>query len=175
MDEPRPEDIRLFTVGHSSHTTEAFMELLRQNEIDVVADVRSYPIAKYHKQFDTDVISASLKKAGFKYVFLGSEIGGMPRDKSLYDEDGHVVYERIASTNVFRNGIQRILNGIKTYRIAMMCAEENPIGCHRRRLIARALADVDVPVLHIRGNGELHDETVLSDDGGPNVEQLKLF
>lgn len=169
-------DVRIYSVGHSNHKTEAFLALLHKNAIDVVADVRSYPLARYHKQFDTDVISASVKKSGLKYVFLGAEIGGMPRDKELYDDDGRVVYERISSTETFQKGIQRLINGIRTYRVAMMCAEEDPCSCHRRRLIARALSERDVTVLHIRGNGDLHDEAMLVARAvTPVVDQLRLF
>lgn len=156
------------------------MELLRLHEIEVVADVRSSPYTRYAVHFNMEAIKASLETAGLKYVYMGKQIGGMPKDSSLYDEEGYVRYDIIANSEAFRAGIERLLNGVQKYRIALMCGEENPAGCHRRNLIAPALKAYGIEVLHIRANGELQNEDELQIANGevdapPDSVQLTLF
>jgi uncharacterized protein (DUF488 family) len=82
----------------------------------------------------------------------------MPKDRSLYDDEGHIRYDLIAESETFKAGIERLMAGMEKYRIALMCGEENPSGCHRRNLIAPALEALGVRVLHIRSSGELQTE-----------------
>jgi uncharacterized protein (DUF488 family) len=140
-------------------------------------DVRSYPFPKYAHQYDQDAIKKTALAAGFKYLWLGQETGGMPRDRSLYDENDHVVYEKIAATPGFREGIGRLLKGAESYNIALMCAEENPTHCHRRHLIARALNEHGVVVEHIRGTGAAETDTELDarENPQPEATQISIF
>ena len=159
---------------------EHFLSLLQRYGITVAVDVRSYPFPKYAKQFDTDCLKKSLTEAKLKYLFLGRELGGMPKDESLYDADGHLMYDKVAALPSFVGGFQRLQRGLQNYNIALVCGEENPAGCHRRRLIAPALAKCNIELLHIRGDGRLETEADLvaletSDLDSVGIQQLKLF
>ncbi len=129
------------TIGHSTHSMEAFLRLLAQHNIGVVADVRSAPYNRYNPQFNKDAVSASLKEHGIKYVYLGKELGGRTFDSS-YEEE-------FSRTALFQEGIARIVKGSAIYRIALMCAEKDPIKCHRGFRISPALVENGIRVLHI--------------------------
>ena len=163
----------LWTIGHSNHTTDRFLELLRANQIDVVVDVRSQPYSSYQGHFSQVPLRQSLEAAGVRYLFLGQELGGRPPEPELYDADDHVLYGELAKTERFRRGLDRLIDGTTRFRVAMMCSEENPTTCHRRLLITRALQESDAPVTvtHIRGTGELVDESVLSQDTDKHEQQ----
>src|SRR5438552_15968644 len=95
----------VFTIGHSNHRIEDFLELLRRFDIDVVADVRSAPFSKFSPHFNQSNVMLAVKDAGRKYVFLGRELGGKPKDSAFYDDDGHVQYWKLAESAAFQQGI----------------------------------------------------------------------
>ncbi|WP_454137918.1 DUF488 domain-containing protein [Microbacterium paulum] len=152
----------LFTIGHSTHTIERFVTLLTQNAVTAVADVRSVPASRFTPQFNRVALTRSLKDAGIKYVFLGRELGARSDDPSCYI-DGQVQYDRLARTTVFGRGIKRLLTGSESESIAIMCAEQEPLDCHRTVLVSRVLAEQGAPVVHIHGDGalETHDDAML--------------
>ena len=163
----------LWTIGHSNHSIERFLELLRSNEIDVVVDVRSQPYSSYQWHFSQAPLHRVLEDAGIRYLFLGEELGGRPPEPELCDDEIHVLYGELAKTDRFRLGLDRLVKGSATYRVAMMCSEEDPTTCHRRLLITRALEESGAPVTvtHIRGTGELVDECQLSQDTDGHEQQ----
>ncbi len=167
----------LYSIGHSSHSIELFVELLTKHAIQVLVDVRSAPYSRYAPQFDHDLLPASLNEAGIKYLFLGRELGGRPEKKEYYDADGHVVYGRITGDPLFLSGIERLERGMRDFRIALMCGEEDPAHCHRRLLVTRVLMERGHQVLHIRGDGRImSDEEVARASGKSLVnEQPALF
>src|SRR5215467_10995764 len=137
---PEEKDF-IFTIGHSNHSTETFIKLLSEAAIQVLVDIRSYPVSKFASQFDAKQLKNDLVANGFKYVFMGAELGGRPKGEEFYDDDGHVIYSLVATTPLFLQGIYRLEKGIQNYRVAIMCSEENPLDCHRRLLIGRVLRD----------------------------------
>lgn len=142
----------VFTVGHSTHALGAFVDLLRRNEVTAVADVRSAPYSRFNPQFNREALEAELKERGIRYVFLGRELGARSDDPSCY-EKGRVQYARLARTALFHSGIERVLRGANEYRVALLCAEKEPVECHRTLLVARALDDLGVEVRHILADG----------------------
>ena len=160
----------IFTIGHSNHSLEDFLALLSKHHVTAVADVRSAPWSRFNPHFSRNALSAALKARGIRYVYLGRELGGRPDDPALYDEGGHVRYERVARTSDFRAGIARVGGGATEHRIALMCAEKEPLDCHRTHLVARALDAEGVEVVHILADGgiERHAETMdrLAADAG---------
>ena len=150
-----PEEPTVFTIGHSNHPLDGFLALLGAHRISAVADVRSAPRSRFNPQFDREALAAALEARGVRYVFLGRELGGRPADPACYDEDGRVVYERVAETPGFKSGIARVVDGAARHRIALMCAEKEPLDCHRTTLVARALAALGVEVAHILADGGL--------------------
>ena len=152
----------VFTIGHSNHSLDAFLALLRMNGVEEVADVRSSPHSRYTPHFSYGALSESLEEAGIDYIFLGGELGGRPADRSCYDADGRVDYERLAQTDAFDDGIRRIVWAADERHVALMCAEKAPLDCHRTLLVARALVERGVAVEHILADGglEAHAETM---------------
>jgi uncharacterized protein (DUF488 family) len=144
----------IFTIGHSGHPIGRFISLLEVHGVTALADVRSAPFSRRHPQFNRNSLSRSLRDAGIDYVFLGKELGARTGDRSCY-EGGRVVYARLAATALFRSGIERVKNGAAAHRIALMCAEKEPLDCHRTLLIARVLEREGEPVSHIHDDGGL--------------------
>ena len=152
----------VYTIGHSNHSPEAFLSLLEKHAVDEVVDVRSSPASRYNPQFNHGVLSGALERVGIDYVFLGGELGGRPADRSCYDEDGRVDYARLADTDLFDDGMGRLVRAADERRVALMCSEKEPLDCHRTLLIAGALEERGVAVEHILADGtaERHDETL---------------
>lgn len=144
----------VLTIGHSTHSAEAFLALLRQHQVDAVADVRSSPFSRFNPQFNREPLEQCLKANGIRYVFLGKELGARSEDRSCY-LDGRVQYARLAQTPLFQSGLDRVLQGGARYRVALMCAEKEPLECHRTLLVAKALAARGQSVLHIHADGQL--------------------
>jgi len=148
----------VYTIGHSSHPLAHFLNLLAAHEITALADVRSVPYSKFNAQFNRDALPPLLKERGIKYVFLGEELGARSQDPTVY-KNGVVQYRLLAKTELFRSGIQRVMRGRLQYRIALMCAEKDPIDCHRAILVARELEAEGVPVEHIHRDGRLESHS----------------
>lgn len=153
----------VYTIGHSTHSSEAFVSLLRQHSIEVVADVRSSPFSRFTPQFNKEDIERSLKEHGIRYVFLGRELGARSEDRSCYDDDGRVQYSLLAKTALFQSGLDRVIKGALRYRVALMCAEKEPLECHRTLLVAQALVKHDQSVLHIHADGHLESHDAAMD------------
>ncbi|HOS49243.1 MAG TPA: DUF488 domain-containing protein [Bacteroidia bacterium] len=151
----------IFTIGHSDHTVEKFINLLKKHLVTVLADVRTVPFSRIHPQFNKDYLSIILEKENIKYVFLGKELGARPDNLSCY-KNGQVDFELIAETNEFKAGLERLIKGCDNYRIAIMCAEKEPLDCHRTILVCHHLAKhSSMNIMHILADGQLenHCET----------------
>jgi uncharacterized protein (DUF488 family) len=98
--------------------------------------------------------SSRLRLDGIAYSFLGEELGGRPKGSHLY-RDGMADYERMAAAAPFQHGLKRVMDGTQRYRIALMCAEQDPRDCHRCLLVARALAEQGLNARHILSDGRL--------------------
>lgn len=144
----------VLTIGHSTHTLSNFLKLLLQHEVTAVADVRFAPYSGFNPQFNREMLAGDLKEAGINYVFLGKELGGRSKDPEFY-EDGRISYERLKKTKSFQHGIHRVLEGAAKYRIALMCAEKEPLDCHRTLLVSLVLDEQGANVLHIHADGQL--------------------
>ncbi|MDE0193759.1 MAG: DUF488 domain-containing protein [Gammaproteobacteria bacterium] len=151
----------IFTIGHSTHSWEAFARLLSQHRVDSLADVRSVPASRFNPQFNRFALSASLHDVGIGYVFCGEELGGRPQDPACY-ENGRVRYDRMAETSTFRHGLASLKAKAANQRVVLMCAEKDPLHCHRTLLVARALANDGFDVLHVLPDGtlETHDQAM---------------
>ena len=147
----------VFTIGHSNHAEETFLALLKMHGIEAVGDVRSTPYSRYNPHFDRETVKRSLKRAGIEYVYLGAELGVRSDDPTLY-EKGQVQFGRVAATEAFRGGIARVQAGAGKMRIALMCAEKEPLECHRTILVSRHLARVGQEVTHIHADGHLESQ-----------------
>jgi len=144
----------LFTIGHSNYSSERLLELLGYHGVSALADVRSMPYSRYLPHFNKPALQEYLPQADIRYVFLGEELGARPNDPSCY-VDGKAVYEKIAATEAFQKGLQRLLKGLQNYRIALLCAEKDPLTCHRAILVCQHLVPSNLEIAHIHSDGEL--------------------
>jgi len=165
----------IFTIGHSNHDVATFLTLLKDNSIQVVVDIRSSPYSRYVPQFNKKEIEGTFTAAGFKYIFMGAAIGGKPSDPQYIDSNGKVDYGKLAESENFQQGLNRLSRGLQDdWLIALMCAEEDPFKCHRHLLIANELElNRNVPVWHIRSDGSrIRAKKHLEEYDG---HQLRLF
>src|SRR5579871_3326123 len=151
----------LYTIGHSNGSIERLIGLLQQHSITAVADVRSQPYSRFNPQFNREVLAGSLKESRLEYVFLGNELGARSDDPQCY-RDGKAQYGLMAETETFKRGIARLLKGSERFRVAILCAEKEPLACHRGILISRHLQATGRQVVHILEDGSLenHEATV---------------
>ncbi|QDZ40578.1 DUF488 domain-containing protein [Euhalothece natronophila Z-M001] len=173
----------LFTIGHSNHSIADFVSLLKKYNITALADVRSQPYSRYLTHFNQPNLKLALMEAGIQYVFLGKELGGRPQEENCY-LNGQADYDKMAGTETFKAGKKRLLEGIKKYRTALMCAEKDPLDCHRFLLVCRYLRQDHLAINHILKNGEIEthedlEKRLLKKQGFPTEEattqQLSLF
>jgi len=145
----------LLTIGHTTHSFDAFVGLLARHGVSCVADVRSHPYSRRLEQFNRESLAAELKTAGIKYIFLGEELGARRAEAECY-EDGQAVYRRIATLPRFLAGLERLRQGASQERIALVCAEKDPLDCHRTILVCRELRG-EFQIEHILADGSIEE------------------
>ena len=135
--------------------------MLESFAVDCVADVRSAPYSRHNPQYNRETLQQTLKAKGIAYVYLGRELGARTEQDDCY-VDGKVSFEKLSATELFQSGLARLKEGNKSYTIALMCAEKEPLNCHRTILVARNLTAMGIEIDHILGPGkaETHAETV---------------
>jgi uncharacterized protein (DUF488 family) len=164
-----PKELLIHTIGHSNHTTPAFVDLLRRHDITLVVDVRSQPYSRWASQFNREILAHDLDDAGIAYRFMGDALGGHPDDPALYDPgQDRPDYQRLGQTPAYQTGIDRLLDLARTEQVAVMCSEGDHLQCHRHLLITQTLLERGLCVLHIQPNGK----TV---EGEQIARQLSLF
>jgi uncharacterized protein (DUF488 family) len=166
----------LFSIGHGARKIDEFIRLLKQYDISYVIDVRSKPRSRFNPQYNQSRLSESLLLSGIRYVFMGDNLGGLPKDPSCYDSDGHVVYANMEGKEFFREGVSRLLTAHeKSIRIACMCSEIDACDCHRSKLIGEVLSTHNVPMLHISREGGLDSQETIMRQVGYNSGDGDLF
>jgi uncharacterized protein (DUF488 family) len=165
----------ILTIGHSTHALERFISLLSNARVTAVADVRTSPYSRYHSHFNREDLKEALRLHKISYVFLGRELGGRPSSKRLYCE-GIADYEKMAKEQDFDKALKRVCDGAKKYRIALMCAERDPLDCHRCLLVSRSLAERGMAVRHILDNGNMLSQAEIESEllklSGRNFEDF---
>ena len=159
----------LFTIGHSTHSWEKFLELLRQHHIEAVADVRSSPYSQFNPHFNREPLQLALRQQGISYVFLGEELGARRSEPECY-VNGKVDYSLIARTPSFKRGLDRLVQGAAKMRVAIMCAEKDPLDCHRCILVSPRLKERGIDVQHIHDDGTLESQEAGGTASGTNVQ-----
>jgi uncharacterized protein (DUF488 family) len=168
----------VFSIGHSNQSLEQFLTLLAKHDIQAVIDTRSHPASRFAPHFNRPVLELALPRHSIRYKFRGAELGGRPVGEEFYDDDGYVLYSRVADAGFFQQGIERLERAVAKYRIALLCSEENPMHCHRRLLVGRVLAERGIQMHHIRGDGRLEEEAEFIPNWTPPAstgQQLALF
>jgi uncharacterized protein (DUF488 family) len=180
--------MKLYTIGHSNHPIDTFIQLLEDNGIMLLADVRSAPYSRFHPQFNKENLANVLSDHLIEYAYAGKYLGGRPNDPSCYKNRAlpaeetdflhEVDYQEVMQRDWFRQGIQRLLELADENLTAILCSEEDPAHCHRHHLIAKYLLEnhPEVDVQHIRGDGTVYSaRSVHTSVNKPPAEQLSLF
>lgn len=150
----------LFTIGYSDLSMDSFVNLLKEHMIEAVADVRSSPYSKFYPVFNQGSLKEILKRHRIKYVFMGMELGARRSESECY-VNGKVSYDLVFTTKAFQDGVRRLLKGLGLMRIALLCAEKDPLNCHRAILVCRYLRNLITPIEHIMNNGHLENHSEL--------------
>lgn len=155
----------IYTIGHSTHHIEFFLELLKVYSINCLIDVRSIAASSYNPQYNKEPLSNFLKANGISYMHFAEEFGARHTDPDLLDDEGKVNFELVRKSWHFKNGVDRIWEGVdKGYNIALMCSEGDPFDCHRFSMISIALEKDSFEVKHIlkdkttKSNSELENQ-----------------
>ena len=156
----------VWTIGHSNHGVDEFARLVSSEQIDFLVDVRSFPYSRYAPHFNRDELEAAMTRRGVRYLFMGEELGGRPTSEDHYDDEGHALYGPMSEEAAFMSGVERLIEGARSHRIALVCSEGDPQDCHRRLLVGKVLADRGIELRHILPDGRIRTElsVALSDD-----------
>ena len=147
----------IYTVGHSNHALEEFMALLRTHQIEVIGDVRSSPYSRYCPQFNQRELMTALVRAGVQYEFFGKELGARPNDPTCYVGE-RVSYQKLAARAEFAAGLARAVEESQSRRLALLCAEKDPLTCHRAILVGRSLRSLQADTHHILADGSIETQ-----------------
>lgn len=140
----------LYSIGHGNKQMEDFINELKSFNISYLLDIRSNPYSKWNPAFNKQPLEKALKEHHITYVFLGEKLGGLPSDRSCYDENGKVVYDRIKEKDFFQQGLKRLIRANeKKVKLAVMCSESKPEECHRSKLVGQELLKSGISISHI--------------------------
>ena len=147
---------KIFTIGYAGIKLTTFIEVLKENKISFLIDVRSVPRSQYFPAFNDKNIQGELLKNGIEYSNFKNEFGARQYDKDFYT-NGVLNFEKFSKSKQFQNGIKLIKDLTKKNNICLMCAEIDPLNCHRAILIAKEVNYSGFEVVHIiaKRNGEI--------------------
>ncbi len=182
--------MKCYTIGHSNHPISKFICLLKDNNIDLLFDVRSTPFSSHFPQYNRENLSSTLLENNIKYIFIGESLGARHHESNFLYPDGKVNFSKVRETKEYRLGVQKIINHIrKGFTAAIMCSEKDPYDCHRFVLLSYSLEKIGLDVEHILENGsiisnltlekrlkkEYSQRDLMSFKGIPEEEQLDLL
>jgi uncharacterized protein (DUF488 family) len=140
----------IYTVGHSTHQLDYFLELLKQYGVTCIIDVRSVAASSYNPQYNKEPLTNFLKTNGIQYLHFAEEFGARHNDPDLLDDEGKVDFVKVRKSWSFKNGVERIWQGLdKGFTISLMCSESEPFDCHRFSMVSIALDKDGFDVKHI--------------------------
>ncbi len=140
----------IYTIGHSTHPIEVFLDLLKTYSVNCLIDVRSVAASSYNPQYNKEPLTNFLKANGITYLHFAEEFGARHTDPDLLDDEGKVNFELVHKSWNFKQGVERLWQGIdKGFTIALMCSESEPFDCHRFSMVSIALEKDGFDVKHI--------------------------
>ncbi len=143
----------IYTIGHGALPFSDLERRLAIHHVQSIVDVRSIPYSKHAPDFRKEPLTGIAAASGLGYRWLGDRLGGRPDDPTLISADGHPDYEQIAAKPAFAAGLDEIEALTQTSRVAVLCSELEPEGCHRMTLLSPALEARGFHVVHILGDG----------------------
>ena len=171
---------KLFTLGHSNLEMSDLLGTLLRHEIKVLCDIRSRPGSFRYPQFNRQPLEARLTSAKIRYEFFGEQLGGRPLDPRYYLSNGLVDYASRRKAPDFLEAIERAITRSKEVPTAILCAEEDPLHCHRFLLVCPALVQKGVQPVHLRRGGVIEpqrdaEDRLLQLHGFADVTSDSLF
>lgn len=177
------EQGRIFTIGYTAFDPENMIKVLKAYDIHCLIDVRTVPASARLPQYSRPVLEAMLKKEGIRYRHY-PEFGARQEDSKWYNAEGYLDFERYIESEAFQKGIHKVQEGMQMgFRFALMCAEKDPINCHRAIMVARGFSKAGNQVAHFRvdatGKEYLENQQELERrlmlNQGDNPDQMSLF
>ncbi len=170
----------IYTIGYSGFPLNAFIQELKKHNINVVIDVRSSAYSERYPDYNKPNIEQTLKQIGIYYRNYTSEFGARQENRSFYSPEGYLDFDIFSKSNQFQSGVSKMVDSVeKGYKIAFMCAEKEPIQCHRAIMVARAFAKLGFTVIHLMPNGITKNQKTIEEEllkkYFPNINQLSLF
>ncbi len=155
----------LYSIGYATKPIELFLEQLHQHKINAVADVRSVPYSKAFPDYRRESLAETLKAEDIYYVYLGDELGPRSNEDQYYNENNQIQFDRLMYSPLFLQGAKRLQAGLdKGMRIAIMCAEKDPINCHRSLLVGYYFQrELAVNIKHIKYEGNLESQVEMEE------------
>lgn len=149
---------KIFTIGYGNRNIQTFTHLLKKYEIEILIDIRTNPFSRYNPDYRIQKFEVHLINNDVRYLFLGKELGGKPVDQSCYN-DGKVDYHKIQQKDFFVEGIEQVIALNRGgFRVALMCAEQSPLSCHRKYLVGDYLQERGFEIVHIDKDGGILNE-----------------
>jgi len=170
----------IYTIGHSTHHADYFLELLREYAVNCIIDVRSVAASSYNPQYNEEPFKNFLKNNKIIYMHFAEEFGARQTDPNLLDDEGKLDFDKVRKSWFFKSGLERVWQGVeKGYVMALMCSESEPLDCHRFSMVSVGLQTDGFEVKHIlkdksvKTNKEL--ETELMNKFEKKLPQSDLF
>ena len=170
----------IYTIGHSTHHADYFLELLREYGINCIIDVRSVAASSYNPQYNEEPFKNFLKNNKIIYMHFSEEFGARQTDPNLLDDEGKLDFDKVRKSWFFKSGLERVWQGVeKGYVMALMCSESEPLDCHRFSMVSVGLQTDGFEVKHIlkdksvKTNKEL--ETELMNKYEKKLPKIDLF
>lgn len=176
MQSTNMKDTTIYSIGHGNKDIEEFIAELKSFSIQYLLDIRSKPFSKWSPQYNQNELKSELEKNNIKYVFLGNTLGGLPDDRSCYNDDGKVVYELIKNKEFFKQGLQRLITANeKNINVAIMCSESKPEECHRSKLIGEELLKKNISIKHIISKEVIKTQEVVINELTKGKNTIDIF
>ena len=162
---PEDSEITIWTIGHSTRDIEEFIQLLTENRIEAIADVRSLPGSRKFPEFNAENLAESLPAAGIEYIPF-KQLGGRRKGRkdsphTIWRHPAFRGYADYMDTDEFKKGIDELLDLAAKKRTAIMCSEAVWWRCHRS-MISDHLKSIGVTVEHIMAPGKTEEHPYTS-------------
>ena len=166
---------RIRTLGHSRHSIEHFIAVAQGHGIELIVDVRGQPFSRFNPHFNREHFRAALEAAGIAYEWRGEALSGRPKSPEFYGRDGEVLWSKLRDWPALHQGLEEVMVRAGETSLALVCAEEDPLHCHRRFLLTPPLERLGAEIIHIRGDGRVETEADVGAREKSAARQPDLF
>jgi len=170
----------IYTIGYSTYGIEDFIKELKKIDKLCLIDVRSCPYSEHFNDYSINNLEPILKENNIIYRNYKDEFGARQDDNKYYRSYGYLDFEEFIKSKVFQAGVEKIVKGKELgYNFVLMCAEKDPIMCHRAIMVGRGLSLAGFQIHHIVKDNDIQTqediENRLLNIYFPNRTQLNLF